>query len=164
MLPVWPKPVQMDGKIFNPSEHFRDWRGRQEAWRKGKSSRLATALKTVEKLREKELSHAEVAKALNAGHLERHGQAMDRRDGAKASLGSNQIGFGQSSFDICAPSSLKCSGATTLSRMQSLKFGMKLHQPRIRTTSHKIYCLNMLTGLQKGFELPFGELLSLQRV
>lgn len=66
MVPVWPEPVPLDGKEFDPAAHFQDWRNRQAEWTEGKAERLTSALKKVSVLRKKGLSYAEVARTLNA--------------------------------------------------------------------------------------------------
>lgn len=69
VLPVWPKAVPIDGKLFEPAAHFHDWRQRQEEWTNGKAERVARACARAEALRLAGASNAAIATALNAETL-----------------------------------------------------------------------------------------------
>ena len=46
-IAIWPDEVMIDGKSFDPSRHFQDWRERQYQWSEGKAERLARALERI---------------------------------------------------------------------------------------------------------------------
>lgn len=68
-IAIWPDEVMIDGKSFDPSRHFQDWRERQYQWSEGKAERLAKALERVEALRLQKLSYDKVAAVLNEEDL-----------------------------------------------------------------------------------------------
>lgn len=65
LMPIWPDPVRIDGKIFRPERHFREWRERQDVWSEGKEARMAKALKRAQALRKEGHSYRVIAHRLN---------------------------------------------------------------------------------------------------
>jgi hypothetical protein len=64
-LPIEATEVAMDGLVFDPHEHFAEWRARQRKWSAEKDSRRAKALTRAADLQKEGLSHSAVAMRLN---------------------------------------------------------------------------------------------------
>jgi len=62
---IWPEEIKLDGKLFDPGEHFHDWRERQFLWSEGKTDRLSKALSRVIELRLQKQSYEKIAAVLN---------------------------------------------------------------------------------------------------
>lgn len=62
---VWPEVALIDGKLFDPQNHFRRWRKRQESWRGEKGDRIRLACQRVEALRLAGLTNEKIAGVLN---------------------------------------------------------------------------------------------------
>lgn len=67
--PIYPDPIPIDGKVFDPQRHFGDWRARREAWTEGKPAREAAALARLLELRTTGLSLPMAAARMNAEGL-----------------------------------------------------------------------------------------------
>jgi hypothetical protein len=48
---ILPERTHMDGKLFDPRKHFREWRERQDDWSAGKDQRVAAAMNRARALR-----------------------------------------------------------------------------------------------------------------
>ncbi|MEA5163350.1 hypothetical protein U5903_21420 [Cereibacter johrii] len=66
---VYPDEIMLDGRRFDPQEHFARWRERQHDWSDGKEGRVAAALARARILREAGSSLAKTAMQLNAEGL-----------------------------------------------------------------------------------------------
>lgn len=63
--PVCPGERMIDGRSFDPREHFRQWREWQHEWAAGKQERVAIAYTRADDLRAQNRSNAEIAAMLN---------------------------------------------------------------------------------------------------
>lgn len=68
-LPISPEPMTIDGKRFDPREHFRAWRKSQHEWSAGKIDRIARARARAEELHSHGKSFVEIADILNGDNL-----------------------------------------------------------------------------------------------
>lgn len=64
-LPVAPDPIETDGEVFDPADHFRAWRQEQKKWTAGKSERRASALRKIAALLAQGNTHRAIAEELN---------------------------------------------------------------------------------------------------
>ena len=64
-LPIEATEVVMDGQVFDPHEHFSEWRNRQREWSARKGDRRAKALARAVDLQQAGLSHPDIAARLN---------------------------------------------------------------------------------------------------
>ena len=64
-LPIEATDEMMDGHIFDPHQHFAQWRHRQREWVQDKGERRARALRRAGELQDEGLSHAAIAMRLN---------------------------------------------------------------------------------------------------
>ncbi len=67
--PIWPNPVKISGKTFDPEQHFANWRARQHAWTAGKDERVLKARLRAEALKADGLKNPAIAKVLNSEGL-----------------------------------------------------------------------------------------------
>lgn len=65
ILPVSASPVTMDGAVFDPFEHFSDWRKRQQRWIADKDVRAAAAARRAIEIYAQGHTFDEVADMLN---------------------------------------------------------------------------------------------------
>lgn len=66
---IYPDPVVIDGKSFDPHSHFSEWRQRQHMWTEGKSDRAAACRAEAARQRAEGASYAAIAATLNARGL-----------------------------------------------------------------------------------------------
>lgn len=64
-LPIEATEVVMDGQVFDPHEHFAEWRDRQRKWSAEKGGRRTVALARAVDLQQEGLSHTAIATRLN---------------------------------------------------------------------------------------------------
>ncbi len=69
IVPVSASPVTIEGKTFDPFEHFSDWRERQQRWTADKEVRARTAATRAIALYEQGRTFDEVADILNGEEL-----------------------------------------------------------------------------------------------
>jgi hypothetical protein len=62
---IYPEPVALNGRTFDPHLHFRDWKLRQQRWTAAKAERQVRALDRIAHLRSQERTNAQIASALN---------------------------------------------------------------------------------------------------
>jgi Recombinase len=65
-MPIEASPVMMDGKLFDPHEHFSNWRVLQREWIDGKEERASQALARALELKAEGVSNPSIAAQLNA--------------------------------------------------------------------------------------------------
>jgi hypothetical protein len=63
---IYPDPVVMEGKSFEPHQHFSDWRQRQQEWSEGKAARAESARAEATQLQGAGMSLVSIAERLNA--------------------------------------------------------------------------------------------------
>ena len=63
---LYPDPVLINGKEFDPQQHFEGWRRRQQSWSASKPEREAALLARIAELRGDGSNYAQVADSLNA--------------------------------------------------------------------------------------------------
>ncbi|MCT2539976.1 recombinase family protein [Sedimentimonas flavescens] len=66
---IYPDPITMEGKSFDPHQHFSDWRQRQQEWSDGKAGRAEASRAEATRLRGAGLSFVAISKHLNANGL-----------------------------------------------------------------------------------------------
>lgn len=64
-LMLTPDPVMIDGRLFDPARHFRQWRALDSAYRETKEAQLLAVGQTMADLRARGASHAAIAAGLN---------------------------------------------------------------------------------------------------
>ncbi len=63
--PLDPIPIPIDGEVFEPVSHFRQWQEANANWASGKAGRVDTVAKRIGELSSSGLSHRQIAEALN---------------------------------------------------------------------------------------------------
>ncbi|MFG6574167.1 hypothetical protein ACGYLO_21630 [Sulfitobacter sp. 1A13353] len=58
-------PVLLDGERFDPYQHFRDWRDRQQEWAQSKPARRAALKAQIAELRDRGMTYVTIARRLN---------------------------------------------------------------------------------------------------
>jgi len=66
---IYPDEIMMDGKTFDPHEHFSEWRQRQRDWTDSKPARAAACRAEALAMRAEGASYAAIARALNEGGM-----------------------------------------------------------------------------------------------
>lgn len=69
VCPIYPDPIMIEGKTFDPHSHFTEWRQRQQSWIESKAARAAERLSEANRLRAQGLSYTAVAAQLNVSGL-----------------------------------------------------------------------------------------------
>lgn len=64
-LPIEAAAIKIDGAIFDPHEHFSDWRTRQREWSDGKPERAARARAAIAELVGQKMKNPQIAQHLN---------------------------------------------------------------------------------------------------
>lgn len=64
-LPIEAEPVTLSGKVFDPYQHFSEWRAKQREWTDGKEKRAEIAYQRAMGLRANGFRNPEIARALN---------------------------------------------------------------------------------------------------
>ena len=67
--PVFPDEIVMDGQMFDPHEHFSDWREKQARWISNKAKRSENAYARAQDLVAAGLKKPEIAKRLNTENI-----------------------------------------------------------------------------------------------
>jgi hypothetical protein len=62
---VYPDDIPIDGGVFDPHQHFADWRARQQEWTEGRPERVARARAAARRLRDAGGTHKAIAREMN---------------------------------------------------------------------------------------------------
>lgn len=63
--PLDPIPIPIEGEVFDPVSHFRQWQKASADWVSGKAERVDIVARQIGKLSSSGLSHRQIAEALN---------------------------------------------------------------------------------------------------